>query len=316
MSSSLFIANPVSRGGKNRRFQETVQCWVEQNLAGAEWRVTEQKGDAIRFAAQAAKGGFGRIFVLGGDGTLHEVLQGIAAYPEAQRPALGVLGGGTGGDYGRRLRELYGDFKPLDRMLETREISVDFGRAIFLDPSGAPKTRFFINVADLGLSGLVVQRTEEGGKRWGRFHYLLAALRSVREYRPPLVRLLSPEQIRNKFKDPFPLFMAVVAKGRYFGGGMAIAPQARLDDGHFLILLAPPIPYRKLCRLIPALYRKAPLHHPLIHYERAKEFHLKALEGLLPLDLDGEPFQAREVEFAICPGGLKIVVPVVSGRLG
>jgi diacylglycerol kinase family enzyme len=111
------------------------------------------------------------------------------------------------------------------------------------------------------------------------------------------------------FSESFPLMVVVVAKGRYFGGGMAIAPQARLADGLFQVMVAGNFSYLELLRQLPNLYRRRPLVHPNVCYGTATWLKVTVQDGALPLDLDGESFLAQAFEIAICPKGLRILIP-------
>lgn len=310
MHSALFIVNPVSGGKNNQARREKLRHWVLKKLPSADWQVTAGPGDATRLAGDAAKRGVERIFSVGGDGTLHEILQGIAPLEKNRRPALGVVGGGTGSDYARGLKEQFGKWEEWDGLLSLREISVDFGKVSMRDVAGKSSTRYFLNIADAGLAGEVVQRVAEGGKQWGRWQYLISALGSALNYRAPLVRVEGFVSSGKKIPEVFPLMMAVAAKGRYFGGGMAISPQAVLDDGVFHVMIAGDFSYLDLLLQFPNLYRKRPIQHPKVFYGTAIRLRLTALEGTLPLDLDGEPFRAREVELDLCPKGLRILIPL------
>jgi YegS/Rv2252/BmrU family lipid kinase len=314
MDSPLFIINPISGGTERRRIQKELERWVLEHWPSARWRVTGGPGDAARIAAKAARRGVKRIFCVGGDGTLHEILQGIASLAKNARPALGVLGGGTGADYARGLREQFGIPRSWDWLLEARELWVDFGKAMMRVDSTQEVTRYFLNIADVGLSGEVVHRVARDGKKWGRWQYLISALQAALTYRAPIVQIAGVYASKKKLPKRFPLMMAVMAKGRYFGGGMAIAPQARLDDGVFQVMVAEDFSYLQLLRQIPNLYLKRSIHHPKVFYGTATRLRLTALEGTLPLDLDGEPFRAQEVELDVCPKGLRILIP--SGGRG
>jgi YegS/Rv2252/BmrU family lipid kinase len=309
MKPSLFIVNPISGGKKNRRVQEVLRQWVLQQMPQALWQVTAGPGDATRLAAEAAGGGVERIFPLGGDGTLNEVLQGIATIPDPMRPAVGILGGGTGGDYARGVQEQFGNSKDWNWLLKPQEIRVDFGKVMMRDPSQGETSRYFLNVADGGLPGAVVRQVNQGGKGLGRWQYLLATLKAGRHYRAPRVKVEGFNPAGKNFSESFPLMVVVVAKGRYFGGGMAIAPQARLADGLFQVMVAGNFSYLELLRQLPNLYRRRPLVHPNVCYGTATWLKVTVQDGALPLDLDGESFLAQAFEIAICPKGLRILIP-------
>jgi YegS/Rv2252/BmrU family lipid kinase len=310
MNSVIFIINPVSGGRKNRGIRERLRRWVSARMPSAAWEVTTGPGDAIRLAEDAALRGVKIIFSVGGDGTVHEILQGIAPLAKLRRPALGVLGTGTGSDYSRGLKEQFGNWADWNGLLDPKERWVDFGKVTMREDSGKGESiRYFINVADVGLSGEVVHRVAQGGKKWGSLQYLVSSLQAAWSYRAPTVRLEGFISSGKKLPEILPLMTAVVAKGRYFGGGMAIAPRAILDDGFFHVMIAGDFSYLDLLLQLPNLYRKRPIRHRNVFYGRATQLRFTALEGSLPVDLDGEPFRAREVELDLCPKGLRILTP-------
>jgi YegS/Rv2252/BmrU family lipid kinase len=309
MSPPLFIVNPISGGKKNRGIREKLRQWVSARIPSADWQVTAGPGDAIRLAKGAALRGVKNIFSVGGDGTLHEILQGIAPLAKQRRPALGVLGTGTGSDYSRGLKEQYGNWRNWNWLVHPQERWVDFGKVTMREVSNRALIRYFINIADAGLTGEVVHRVARAGKRWGSLQYLISALEAAWTYQAPMVHIEGFNASGKKLPELISLMTAVVAKGRFFGGGMAIAPQAMLDDGNFHVMVVENFSYLEMLLQIPNLYFKRPIRHPKVFYGTATGLRLTALEGTLSLDLDGEPFCAHEAELELCPKGLKILIP-------
>jgi len=185
VTECLFIVNPVSGGGKFRKLHKRLYHWIGRELPDASWETTEYPGHATKIAASAARRGIRAIFSVGGDGTLHEVVQAIAPLKASQQPAVGVLAAGTGADYARRLRELHGDISDWNWLKHPKTIKVDLGRASFRGSASRSTKRFFLNIADAGLGGESVRQMAQGGFDWGPLKYLIAALRAAWSYRPP-----------------------------------------------------------------------------------------------------------------------------------
>ncbi|HKX12834.1 MAG TPA: diacylglycerol kinase family protein [bacterium] len=309
MEETCFIVNPASRSGKSRRLIESLRQYLERELPKSELRFTQSPNHATELGRKAAEEGFRRLVAVGGDGTLNEVANGVLDLPIKKRPAIGVISTGTGGDFSRRLRELYSFPKDFSWLLRPGEATVDVGAVAMEDLRGVASNRYFLNVADAGISGEVVRRVNSSPKRFGTLEYLVATLRSVRSYQPPRVSVSTEDakgRVRHREID---LLLAVIANGRYFGGGMCIAPQAELDDGRLDFLLADRLPYTSLLAQLPRVYRRLRFDHPKVEYSEGQALSLEAESGEIPLDLDGEFFRVRKAAFRILPRALRILLP-------
>lgn len=312
MDRYFFIINPASRGGRNRGFLEKLQAWQKKVFPNAELAFTKKPAHATQLARQACERGFERIVAVGGDGTVNEVLQGIAELQKNERPALGILSMGTGGDFARFLHESYGLLRDPDWLEDPRELSVDIGHTEFQEKGEPLRERYFINIADTGLSGEVTRRVNATDKSWGTLQYLRSTFSAVLQYQAPRVRvtLLDPAPMNKSWEVDLLIF--VVANGRYFGGGMCIAPNAEITDQLLDVLLVEKVGYLRLMREFPKVYLKKPLHSPRVHHARVREVEIESLSTPLHLDIDGESFQADRVHFKILPKGIRILLPKKS----
>lgn len=309
MDKICFIVNPASRSGKTRGLIAKLRRYVEKELPKSELRFTEHPNHAIELAAAAAEEGYRRIVAVGGDGTLNEVANGVLGLPSKKQPAVGIIANGTGGDFARRLREIYSFPKDFSWLRETREVSIDVGAVAMVDLKDRESTRHFLNVADAGISGEVVRRVNASPKRFGTLEYLVSTLRSVRSFRPPRVTVTRPGPKGRVEKREIELLLAVIANGRYFGGGMCIAPEAEVDDGRLDFLIADRLPYTSLLAQLPRVYRHLRFEHPQVEYGEGQSLSLEAKSDEIPLDLDGEFFRVRKAAFSILPRALRILLP-------
>src|SRR5919106_214978 len=211
MEEICFIVNPVSRSGKSRRSIATLRQYLERHLPKSELRFTESPNHATELSRQAAEEGYRRLVAVGGDGTLNEVANGVLDLPLKKRPAIGVISTGTGGDFARRLRELYSFPKDFSWLGQAGEMAIDGGAVAMEDIRGRASNRHFLNVADAGISGEVVRRVNASPKRFGTLEYLVATLGSVRSYAPPRVSV-STEDAKGRVQHrEVDLLLAVVA---------------------------------------------------------------------------------------------------------
>jgi YegS/Rv2252/BmrU family lipid kinase len=301
---TLVIANPAARGG-----------WVEKNWADLERRIrdglgpvrfakTERAGDAAAFAARAADEGVESVISYGGDGTHGEVAHGLMQRPEARRPSLGILHAGTGGDF----RKLIVDGHDLDAACRTiaREpaVPIDVGHVEFEGDDGAPASRYFINLASLGMSGLIDRYVNRSGKKLGgTLSFALASVRAQATYAPPRVHL----EIDGRVIGEYTIHVICVGNGRYAGGGMKFAPDARLADGLFDVVVIEAAPLRRSLPVGVGLYTGRHLRSPLVHHARGCEVRVAPVDGRKAfMDIDGEAPGVAPATFRAIPGALRL----------
>jgi len=238
--------------------------------------------------------------VVGGDGSVNEVANGIA-----QRDVeVAVIARGTGWDFVRT----YAIPRRIDDAVDvamngaTREI--DLGRVLYRSWAGADELRWFANVASVGMSGAIAQRANETTKALGgRISYLLATLSVFARWRVGDVRVSVDESVRGgRMHD------VVVANGRYLAGGMIICPEAEPDDGVFDVLLIGDLTKRDLMLTLPKTYRGKHLPHPKAEVLRGAIVTVDA-PSPLPIELDGEQPGTTPVRFELVPHALRIRVP-------
>ena len=309
MKEYCFIINPNSRGGKNLRMRRSLVAWIEKNLDDPWVVLTESPGHAADLVRHAAERGFRRVVSVGGDGTLHEVVNGAMALPAKIRPEIGSVALGTGGDFARLLREAYPGPSGWEWLKRAQPMASDLGLCKISRNGKASRQEYFVNIADVGISGEVTRRVNASDKKWGALEYLKSTLAAGWSYRPPRVGIegFTPEQ--GEVPENLDLFLLVVANGPYFGGGMCIAPGAKIDDGQFGVMLAEKAAYWRILKELPKLYLKRRLKHPKIYYGNATSLSISTLGPDLPLGMDGEFQYARRIEFQILPKALKILVP-------
>jgi YegS/Rv2252/BmrU family lipid kinase len=282
---------------------------VKKNMPEAVIVSTSRRAHAIELAQEACQKGFRKIIAVGGDGTLHEVVNGVAAFSAKQRPSVGTLFSGTGGDFFRMLREEYKIPQDFDWLKNPKEISIDLGKATLRTEKKSSTEKFFINIADVGISGEVTRRVNSSGKHWGSLEYLKSTLASALFYKAPSVKIYGIQGEKKSKTYEVDLLQLVVANGRYFGGGMCVAPEAQLQDGLFDITVIEKVSYFSMLREFPHFYFKEKIRHPKVHYGHGNIIRVEALKGDLPIGMDGEDFRAKEVTFEVIPRGLKILVP-------
>ena len=287
------ICNPASGGG-------CEPDAVREALGDLdiEWIDTQGSGDAREAAREW---GEGLLIVVGGDGTLNEVVNGLgkAGFPEDV--TLAVLPAGTGNDLAATLAIP-------DRLEEAEEV-IRESRVRNLDVarvrSEGVGERFFINVATGGFGAETSSLADEELKgRWGKLAYFRASLEKARDFDVREVRVILDDEERT-------LRAVNVAVGncRYAGGGWPAAPRANPEDGLLDLVIVEDVGLKETLALAPAaLARSDYLGKEGVFYARAKKIRVETQPGGLAFTADGELIGDEPVEFEVIPHALKVVV--------
>jgi diacylglycerol kinase (ATP) len=231
----LFIVNPASGAGKAGREWAQVEAWLPSAGIPYETARTTRPLEATEIAERAVRESRPVVVAVGGDGTLNEVLNGFfhngAPIPTTSK--LGMVPLGTGGDFRRTLR-ISTDPKAAITALRTGvPRRLDAGCITYQTSDGSTAVRHFINIADAGLGGDVVQSMGNGTKRFGSFAYTLGGLRALIGFKNKPMTVEIDEVTHQLPKAQ----QVVIANCQFFGGGMQMAPTASPTDGVFDVIL-------------------------------------------------------------------------------
>jgi diacylglycerol kinase (ATP) len=303
---TLVIVNPSSRNGATGRRWHALEGRLRDALGPVEVEHTRAPRDAERLAREAVRAGVERVLVAGGDGTLSEVATGLLASDLAGYATIGLLPLGTGGDFVRSLgvpRDFAG---ALAQIAEGRIRKVDAGRVRFVGNDGADRTAYFVNVASFGISGLTDELVNRTTKRFGgTVSFLVGTLRAIFQYRGARVTLRVDGEVVHDDR----LILATGANGRYFGGGMQVAPEARIDDGLLDVVIISNLSIPKLLTKLPKIYAGTHLADPATALHRGRVIEADAAPGLVKLELDGEPLGTLPARYEVLPGALSVFGP-------
>lgn len=304
------VLNPVAGGGRLKRDWPRVAAALKRHFGTFDLRETLAAGDAERLALDFAAGGCGLVIAAGGDGTASEVADGLlqAAGENGRTAELALLPCGTGIDFARGLG-LPRDLDALvERIATAKGRAVDAGRISYVDDSGALASRHFINIASAGLSG-ATDRAVNADKRKGRVSAkALFYWRTVAEfarYRFQDVRITVDGQPPVKAR----VALVAVANGKFFGGGMMVAPDAVLDDGRFDIVILRAANKAKLIWDLRLVYGGRHRNHPAITMLRGCKVTVEPLGDAADaalVDVDGESPGRIPATFEMLPGALTL----------
>ena len=298
------IVNPRSRNGATGRRWGELESKLRAELGVFESELTRGPRDAERIAREGVRSGIERVLVAGGDGTLNEVASGLLAAGLGGYAQIGVLPLGTGGDFARSAGMPLRMDDAIAALKQANPRAIDAGRICYRDGALNETTSYFVNVASFGISGLTDRLVNQTTKRFGgRASFLAGTLKALVRYRAAPVSV----RVDGTLLHDGPLIIAAAANGRWFGGGMHVAPEARLDDGLLDIVLVPEHPKLKLISKLPLLYSGRHLDDPICSFLRGREIEAEAEPGVVLLDIDGEPLGSLPVRIEIMPQALWLI---------
>jgi len=302
----LAIVNPASSNGKTgRRWPKLNRLMQEKGLI-YDFILTKGPGDAARIARNALQEGYSTILSIGGDGTLNEIINGIFEVSDELRRlvTIGVISMGTGGDFVRTLEIPKDIEKAIDCILNGRRRLIDLGLATFFKPNGEKTSRYFCNIADIGLGGDTAARVNNTSKVFGGFiSFLYSTILSLLLYKNKNISAVIDDMYERKSK----ITTLVIANGQYFGGGMKIAPLAQPDDALFDILFLHDMSKTKLLLNLFKVYQGKHLSVKGIELIRGKKVVINSEEEAL-VELDGEQPGKAPLEIEILPGVMQFFV--------
>ena len=258
------------------------------------FHITREPGEAEKFASEASD--FDLIVSAGGDGTLNEVVNGIAR--GGCHAALAVFPLGTGNDFARTLGVPNNVDAVIQQILEGKRRAVDLVRVT------SDQVRYFVNVSSGGFSGVVDEKlTAEMKRTWGPLAYLRGAAAAFAELRgyTTTVGLDDGEPLE------IDLYNVVVANGSYVAGGIPVAPQADIGDGLLDVVLIPERGPAELAILAAQILLGKHLGSDSIIFRRAKKIAINSRPGMW-FNVDGELIGNEPATFELLPGALRCVV--------
>lgn len=310
---TLVVVNPASGGGRTLRHWPGSADLMRALGVDFDVHFTTAPGDATSAVRAALRDGARRIVSVGGDGTLNEVMNGFfdeSGESLADDAVLGVVPSGTGSDF-RRTAGIPAAPTAAIRLLgngHTRR--VDAGRIDFDDGT----RRYFLNIADCGIAGEIVARVNrnryKGGGARGSAVFLWETLAVLLRYGSREVRVvIDGEELERSVQS------VVVANGRYFGGGMRIAPHAQLDDGLFDVVIVGATSRVRSMTSMPALYRGSHISRPGVEVRRGRTIRVEHRGRPLLFDVEGEQIGCTPAAITCLPGAIRLCAGRTTGSL-
>lgn len=312
-SLPLVIVNPASADGATRDKWPKMASDLRTHFGPFAVAFTEAIGDGRSLAVEAASSGTKLLIACGGDGTISEVANGII--DSKKEAELGILPSGTGGDFRRTLGIASNTREAAATLRDGKTRKIDAGRAIFVNDVGERETRFFINVASFGMSTAVLERQRSGeATKWfpslgsrkigSKLSYAAATLQTTLRASVTEIYL----QLDNEAERRLRIAELAVANARYYGGGMKVAPDAKIEDGLFDVVTIGEASAFRILSNAPRLYLGAHLRMDEVTHHHAKQVVARPQrkDEQIAVELDGELVGRLPVTFEIMPRALRV----------
>jgi diacylglycerol kinase (ATP) len=309
---TVVVVNPNSQGGKlGRQWTELAETLTR--AFPFDEAITAGPGDATRLAREALRAGAERIVAIGGDGTINEVVNGFFdehGQPIAPDASFALVPFGTGGDFRRTMQIPKDAGKAAAVIAANHRRQIDVGKLELTTHGGERVLRMFANIASFGVSGVVDRLVNESGKKLGgRLSFAIATARATWSYKNQRVSLVFDGNAADRVDAT--INTVAVANGRYFGGGMKVAPAAEVDDGRFDVIALGDFGFGDLLKSGRRIYAGTHLTMDKVTSRHARIVEAAPVEpgAVVELDVDGEALGRLPARFELVPAALWMVVP-------
>lgn len=307
------IVNPHSAAGRTRKNWQNTQNLFARQVESFEVYHTQYQRHATELSAQLVERNVPVIIAVGGDGTISETAAGFfnekgrprQAKTRKNRTALGIIAAGSGSDLIRTLNIPRDIEAALEVIKNDNRRDLDMGLVEYISHEGKKVKEPFINIADVGIGGEVIEILENQGKSAGGWlSYQLASLRGLIQYKHKkmVIHIDSEVTLKGEF------FGVIVANGKYFGSGMKVAPGANPEDGLFDIIIMKGRDKFTIALQMAKVRNGSHINADGIEVFRGRKVIVETEDRAL-LDLDGEQPGLCPAEFSMVENAIPVIVP-------
>ncbi|MFC2050451.1 diacylglycerol/lipid kinase family protein [Chloroflexota bacterium] len=296
------IVNPAAGAGKTAKKWPEIMSLLKSLGLDFEYDITEAPGHAIELTKSAVGKGYEMVVSVGGDGTIHEIVNGLHEAGGNADVVVGIVNTGTGADYIRTIGVPRRYKEACRCLLSPGRRTVDLG-VVEYTKGGERKKRLFVNFAGIGFDAEVVKATTEKFKALGDMpSYLMGLFSTLMSYENRDVSIMVDGEHGERR-----VCTIMMNNGRYGGGGMLPAPNADPGDGFFDVVIIDDITKPDLIVSIPRIYRGTHLTHPKVTLMRAREVEIRPTLTSA-VQADGELLGEAPARFSVLPAALNIVI--------
>ncbi|HEX9332577.1 MAG TPA: diacylglycerol kinase family protein [Anaerolineales bacterium] len=296
------ILNPMADMGNAWRVARDLRSITEQH-GGVDWSGTVYPGHAIDLAKQAGEQGYDMVIAMGGDGTVHEVINGVMKVSAEKRPVLGVVPVGSGNDFAHAIGAPTKSDHALVCALDGEASTVDLG--LMTDERG--KKEYFDNTIGIGFDAVVTIRSHNLPLLRGFMMYLTAVIQTIFLNHDPITMQIETEDQKWEQSN----LLLTMCNGPREGGGFMIAPEAKIDDGILHYAIIKNVSRLMMFRLVPEVMKGTHGRFKQVMMGSCKRMSVSA-DRPMYIHTDGEIFSGfgtdvRKVTFEVLPNSLKVV---------
>ncbi|MCR4398433.1 MAG: diacylglycerol kinase family lipid kinase [Firmicutes bacterium] len=293
---TLYIVNPVAGRGRSLRVWRELEAKLKEKGLPPDHRMTPGPLTVTGITEESVRRGYDRIVAVGGDGTVREIVSALVG----SNVELGIVPAGTGNDFART----FGLPKTVDEVIPllagNHWTAADVGRV---------NGNYFVNIAGCGIDADIAEAVNRSRVIVnGTVTYLLTAVKTVLGYASAFMRI----SIDGKIIEGRVLVLAV-ANGKFYGGGIMMAPDARVDDGKFHVIVARDVSRSEALRLLPLTYSGRHILNRKVHVYTGSEVSVEA-DRPLAIQADGTLVGNVPTTFSLLPGALRVLAPPGDGR--
>jgi YegS/Rv2252/BmrU family lipid kinase len=299
------ILNPMADMGRAWKAANDLRPIAQEFKGDISWSGTVYPTHAVELAKQAAAEGCDLVIALGGDGTAHEVVNGLMQVPEGKRPTLGVVPLGSGNDFAHALGVPKKPDRALVHALKAETVSaIDIG---LMTVAGSGRREYFDNTVGAGFDAVVTIRSHKLPIVKGFLMYLTAVIQTILlNHNPAKIQFQTETET---WEDS--VLMTTVCNGGREGGGFLISPESKIDDGLLQFLNVKKVSRGMMFRLVPEFMKGTHLRFPAAQLGDFKKLHMTS-DRPLYIHADGEIFTSfgsdvRGITFEALSGALKVV---------
>jgi YegS/Rv2252/BmrU family lipid kinase len=300
--NTKLIINPNADLGRAWRWGTDLRSVVEE-FGGADWTGTVYPTHAIELARQAAEDGYELVISVGGDGTTHEVINGLMQVPAERRPRLGIVPVGTGNDFASNVGMQTQPAKAMRQVFTGEPKFIDIAQI----QSGS-RTEYWDNTLGIGFDAKATIHSRSVPLLSGFPVYLFAAIRAIMlDHDPALIQFESDQET---WQDEN--LLIVLCNGPREGGGFHIAPEAKVDDGWLDYAAITSVSRPMMFRLIPEVMKGTHGRFPQVRINKFRELKITSDRPLV-IHTDGEIFagfgtDVREISVKVLPSALEVII--------
>ena len=305
--TAFVVVNP--KAGSTSRDWPQIKTALESVFPRMTVAQSHARGETARLVRAALKEGYLDIIAVGGDGTINEAVNGFFenGAPVSPDAVFGFVSSGAGGDFRRTFGIGTGYAAGIARLKKSHIRRLDVGRVSCLSPKGEPVSRYFVNVASFGFAGQLVSRVNRAGfvRLLGGFAYAFHAMAALAGWQSQRVRLMT----NSGYDEIAGIANVAVANGRWFGGGLRVAPQAEPGDGLFDIVVMGGTKRRRIWGTLKNIRAGAHLSDPGVRLVRAARLVAAPTvdtHGTVAVETDGESVGLLPATFEILPGAINL----------